>query len=333
MKKESQIPQKKTNKFIKYLQLIFKLSVSTILIYVLISKIGGKTIIDNIKSLNPLIFLFSVFLYILASYLSSLRWRLLMPKPLESKRLFSLYMIGSFFNTCMPGIIGGDAIKAYYLHNELKYSRHVMSNEDRANTIPDSTIAIASVFMDRYVGLFSLMIIGMIALPYTIKYLSDARLKWFLPAAFAVLISGSTVILRFRIGKGIKFLSAIYEYFKFYSSKKDILFKAFLYSLVIQFTGIFSVYGLSYGLSMGLSFLSLLIFVPIIILISTIPVSISGIGIREGAFALLLGQIGVPSATAVSLSLIWFLSSAFASILGLIEYIRYKKTFKNNPTE
>ena len=325
MKKETQIPEKKSKNIIKALQLIFKLSVSAILIYALTSKIGGKTIIENIKALNPFIFLFAVFLYILASYLSSRRWRLLIPHSLETKKLFSLYMIGSFFNTCMPGIIGGDAVKAYYLHNELKLSE----SQKKANELPHSTIAIASVFMDRYVGLFSLMVIGMIALPFTMKYLTDMRLKWFLPVVFAALLSGSAVILKYRIGKGIKFLSAIYDYFRLYSLKRGLLFKAFLYSLVIQFTGIFSIYGLSLGLSMNISFLSFLIFVPIIVLISTIPVSISGIGIREGAFVLLLGQIGVSSAAAVSLSLLWFLSFVFASMLGLLEYLRYKKTFKN----
>ncbi len=307
----------------KYLQLIFKLSVSAILIYVLTSKIGSRAIIENIKASNPLVFLLAVFLYILASFLSSLRWKLLIPQSLKTKKLFSLYMIGSFFNICMPGIVGGDAVKAYYLNNELKVVK-----DEKSDELPHSTIAIASVFMDRYVGLFSLMIIGLVALPFALKYLPDQRLKWFLPVIFVFLVSGSAIFLKFRIGGGIKFLSTIYDYFRLYINKKDVLLKAFFYSVIIQIMGIFSVYSLSQGLSINISFLSLFIFIPIISLISTIPVSISGIGVREGVFAFLFGQIGIQSATAVSLSLLWFLSTVFASILGLVEYIRYKKTIK-----
>jgi uncharacterized membrane protein YbhN (UPF0104 family) len=64
---------------------------------------------------------------------------------------------------------------------------------------------------------------------------------------------------------------------------------------------------------------------PLIILFTSIPVSISGLGIREGAFVLFFGLIGIKPDIATAISLSWFISITIGSLWGLIEYIRYKK--------
>lgn len=312
-------PGNRINKTIKKIAiLIAKLSVSTVLFYLLISKIGTQTIINNMRALSPATFIAAVGIYITATYLSSKRWNLLIPQDMKTKRLFSLYMIGSFFNAYMPGIIGGDAVKAYYLSKVLK--------EDNSTHTPQASlsIAIASVFMDRYMGFSALLAISIIAFPGGFKYLEGTAVKWLMPVVLVAFISGSIIIFKFRLGERVKFLFRIYEYFHIYSRKRHVLFKAFLYSLVIQISSIIAIYILSKGIFLNISFLSLLVFVPIIILISFIPVSISGIGLREGAFVILLGTIGVPPDLSVTLSILWFLSVVVASLWGLFEYLRFK---------
>jgi uncharacterized membrane protein YbhN (UPF0104 family) len=218
----------------------------------------------------------------------------------------------------MPGTIGGDAVKAYYLSSELKKS------QKSAVSGREASIAVASVFMDRYVGFSAMLVISMIAFPFGFRYLEGTPVKWFMPIVLAVFISGSIVVFKFRFGERLRFLFKVYEYFKIYSKKRDILFKAFLYSVFVQISGIFAVYMLSRGIALDIPFLSLLIFVPIIILISFIPVSISGIGLREGAFVIFLGTIGVSPDLSVTLSILWFLSVVVASLWGLFEYLRFK---------
>jgi uncharacterized membrane protein YbhN (UPF0104 family) len=316
----NKINKNRINKTIKKIAiLIAKLSVSTLLFYFLLSKVGIQTIINNIRMLSPATFVLAVVMYIAATYLSSMRWNLLIPHDMKIRRLFSLYMIGSFFNTYMPGIIGGDAVKAYYLDKVLK-------EDNLASYTPQSSlsIAIASVFMDRYIGFSALLSISIIAFPFGFKYLEGTHVKWLMPMVLVAFISGSIIVFKFRLGERIKFLFKIYEYFQIYSRKRYILFKAFLYSLVIQISGIVAIYILSKGISLNISFLSLLIFVPIIIFISFIPVSISGIGLIEGAFVIFLGTIGVPSDLAITLSILWFLSVVAASLWGLFEYLRFK---------
>jgi uncharacterized membrane protein YbhN (UPF0104 family) len=100
-----------------------------------------------------------------------------------------------------------------------------------------------------------------------------------------------------------------------------------MYSIVIQMVAIFSVYVLASGLSLNISFLSLVIFLPIVFIVTLIPVSISGIGLREGAFVLLFGTIGISPDKAMTLSLIWFVSVVIGSLWGLFEYLRFKHQF------
>lgn len=325
----------KAGKLKKASILILKLSVSAGLLYMLISKIGADTIINNIRLLNPASFIAAIGMYLIGAYFSSLRWALLVPYNINIKKLFSMFMIGSFFNHYLPGIIGGDAVKAYYLSEELKKrdlkktggSRQDASQISRLTDSSFSsslTVSIASVFMDRFIGFFTLQIISMAALLIGFNYLEGTAIRWFIPVVFVVSLVFSMLIFKFRIGKTFKFMFNVYEYFSFYKGKKYVLIKAAFYSAIIQFLAIGAIYILSKGISLNLSFISLLIFVPIIILISFIPISISGIGLREGAFVFFLGTVGVSPDLSVTLSLLWFLSVICAGLWGLFEYLRFK---------
>lgn len=310
-----------------------KLSLSAGLLYFLISKIGGDTIIGYIILINPFAFVFASGLYIFSIFLSSLRWSLLINQKVSKKRLFSMYMIGSFFNTCLPGIIGGDAIKSYYLSRELKNlsirNNCCENNQINLDSSQGTLISIASVFMDRYIGFYSLMIIGMIAFPFGLRYLGrnsdNTALIWLLPVLFLFFTLASFIIFRFRPGEQFRWVLRLYEYFDLYKTRSNPVIKAFLYSLIIQVTVIFSVYVLSKGMSIEIPFLSLLIFMPMIVVISLIPVSISGLGLREFAFVLFLNSTGIPSDVSIALSLCWFFSVVAANILGFILYLLYKK--------
>lgn len=329
------IPSKKyldlLNKKLKSLLFFaLKLFVSSGILYFLISKIGIHTIIKYIKAIDLLVFASAVCLYIFSIYISSLRWSLLITQKIGIKRLFSMYMIGSFFNTCLPGIIGGDAVKAYYLNRELKNAvEAVESEDDEQNPFKEVGItAIASVFMDRYIGFWALMFIGIIAFPFGLGYLEKTPEKvsliWLMPLIFFAFILASLSVFWFRIGERFRFVLKIYEYFGFYKTKKIVIFRASIYSVIIQLINIASVYILSKGLSFEIPLLPLLIFLPLITVISLIPVSISGLGLREFAFVIFLGSTGVPSNISVALSLCWFFSIVVASIPGFFLYLLYK---------
>jgi hypothetical protein len=79
--------------------------------------------------------------------------------------------------------------------------------------------------------------------------------------------------------------------------------------------------------------MDMLIFVPITIVITSIPISISGLGVREGAFVMLFRLVGIKEDMAMAISFLWFLSYSIPSTLGLYYYFRYKPTLQPNEAD
>ncbi len=282
---------------------------SSILLYTVFSRTGVKQVFSLMKGITPYSFISAVFLYICAQFLSTVRWKLLLPETLGMRKLFSLYLIGAFFNTVLPGLIGGDAVKAFYLYR----------------ATGKSSLSLASIFMDRYIGFVMLIIICTIVFPFGYSYFHNSPVFWIFPFIVLVFIVTSFLTFGLRFGKRIQMLSEFYDYFHYYRNQKGIILKALLLSAVVQVTGFCAVYILALGLGVDIPFLACLVFVPLIIMFAAVPLSISGIGIREGAFVLLFGLIGIRQDVATALSLSWFLANSTGSLTGIIEYIRHRK--------
>lgn len=290
----------------KTLLLIVKLTVSSLSLYVVFTKINMREFVLMFARIGPLYFLLAAVPYIVAQSVSTVRWKLLLPGEFRFRRLFSLYMIGSFFNSFLPGLIGGDAIKAYYLNKDAK----------------KISLTLASIFMDRYFGYASLMIIGISAFPFAAGYFSDAAYKWIMPSIFVAFVAGSFIFFRLRVGRKFSSVGEIYEYFGRLKAQKKVIVKALLLSFVVQLLNFLIVIILALAMGENIPIILLFVFLPIIITITTIPVSMSGLGVREGSFVLLLGLIGVSPAVATSLSLSWFFANFLGGLPGLVAYIR-----------
>ncbi|HAM49719.1 MAG TPA: hypothetical protein DCP92_03120 [Nitrospiraceae bacterium] len=178
--------------------------------------------------------------------------------------------------------------------------------------------------MDRYVGFTALMVIGLIAYPFGLRYFAGSYVEWFLPFVVILFLIGSFLVFGVRIGKRIRVLSEFYNYFASYRDRRGVMIKAFFISLIVQLIVIGAVYAITLGLKVEISLLPLFIFIPIISTITTIPISISGIGVREASFVLLFSFLGISPVQATAVSFGWFLSVVVGSLPGLFEYLRYK---------
>lgn len=217
-------------------------------------------------------------------------------------------MIGSFFNTILPGIVGGDAVKAYYLYRETG----------------NPGISMASVFMDRYMGFVSIMLIALISLPFGFAYIKGTGLEYLFPGIILIFIAGSFVFFKARIGERLRFLREFYNFFDAYrnfNNTANILLKTLFLSATIQLMNMVAVYIISRAMGIDVPFLSILLFIPFIVTVSMIPLSISGLGVREAAFVMLFGKVGIKPEAAITLSLLWFISVVIGSLPGLLFYV------------
>jgi len=287
----------------KYINFFIRLSVTALLILYLFKKIEITQVLNIFVLINPLVFLSASLLYILSSYISTLRWKIFLnEKELKISTLFSLYLIGSFFNNALPGIIGGDVVKIFMIKEKTGIRE-----------------AIASVFMDRYTGLFALLLISLVFFILFYNKLPKHIFLWLVPISFSGFIVGTLFLM---VISRVKMLRELKDYISTFTQKQ--ILKGIFYSLLVQFIVIISVYIIFYGLNISISFFELCVFLPIIILISMLPISISGLGVREWCFILFFGN-SFGESQVVAVSFLWFLSQAFASVIGGIEYLRFKK--------
>jgi uncharacterized membrane protein YbhN (UPF0104 family) len=94
-----------------------------------------------------------------------------------------------------------------------------------------------------------------------------------------------------------------------------------LCSVVVQMANVVLVWLLGRGLGVTIPFAYCCVFVPMVSLITMLPIGINGIGFREQSTAMFLAPLGVPASLAVSLSLLWFAVILAVSLLGGFVYL------------
>jgi uncharacterized protein (TIRG00374 family) len=292
-----------------------KAAVSGLLLAFVFRKAGLQNVLAHLREMDLRFFVLSSLVYLLALYLAAVRWSVLLGGRCSVARLYSLTLIGAFFNNLLPGSVGGDAVKTYYLYRDT----------GKGGT------SIASVFLDRYVGYAGLLCIGLVSGLLAFRDLAAVGMQWISPLLFAAFVTGSLVIFGMRIGRRFSTLADFYDFFHDRVRDRRAMATALLLSLAVQGLAILMVWLISRGLDQRPSFAALFVFVPIIFTVMMVPLSISGLGIREGAFVLLFGLTGITAEASTSISFLWFLSIAAASLTGLVEYLRHRTRSPGKP--
>ena len=227
-----------------------------------------------------------------------------------------------FFNIFLPTVIGGDAVKSYYLY---KFS------SKGGNSI-------ASVFLDRFTGFFALVTIALISLIFGYGYVKDT----YVPLFIIALTIAFTVISLILWNKGLhnwalaiigrikmfginEKMESLYSAVMLYKKEPTVLLKAVGVSFIVQVIGTSMFYLVSKGFGMEVPIIYFFLFVPIAVTISMMPVSLAGLGLREGAFVYLFTKVGVTDAQALSISLFIFGVMVMLGLIGGIEYMRIRE--------
>lgn len=292
-----------------YLKIILKSIISLFFVFIVFEKIDFNLFFKELHNIKLTMLILAALLYFSTMFFSTLRWAYFIKTKKKFIELFKLYMTGTFFNLFMPGTVGGDVIKAYYLYKEDK------SKGD----------SLVSVFMERYMGLCALITIatlGIIVIYEKIKETFIVKIFFIICIMFII---GSFFAVFFPYELFYKKLEKVRVSIKKYMFNLDTVIKTYLLSLIVQGIGVFVVYVLGVGLSIELSLKYYLIFIPIITVVSMIPISFSGFGVREYSFLYLFGAAGVSKEKAVGLSLMWFLTMLITGFLGMFFYFSLTK--------
>jgi hypothetical protein len=248
---------------------------------------------------------------------ASIRWAALarpigfqFPLGVFIRRFFE----GLFFSLCLPTSIGGDVVKAFRL----------------AHTTHGRVLAGCTILADRLTGLAALAIIALTALASIRLALSTIE-----SLAFGGLLLGVVLVaVRWAVGHldGIAerlppnhAARVILARLLPYQQQTGLVTSAIAWSLLLQLGGsvVVACVGRSVGVMLPLAFWFMA--VPLVALAMVLPISISGVGVREGGLALLLAPYGVPAEKAVAIGLLWFLLNILCGLAGGLMFLADRK--------
>lgn len=252
----------------------------------------------------------AIVLLVVAQAFSAIRWRVVLgPKAPSVSYLFRLYLVGQFFSVFLPTSVGGDAVRAAAAARSL----------DRPGDV------VASVLIDRLLGVVALLIyllIGLVlvrSLPVRLLEGANWNASVVIMAGTAGLLTvGATLVVRSRVRvwlrEGLELLG------RFRASRRRVLTAGIL-SLVVQglYVGTWAVLARTTGLSLPLPVL--LFTVPLVSLAAMLPITFSGLGVREGLWLVLLAPLAVSEADIVAYSLLYFVAFALAGLVGGLLFI------------
>ncbi len=258
------------------------------------------------------------------------RWQRLLAVQrlaLPYKEALAVSFIGQFFNAFLLGTAGGDVAKIYYAARWSPGRR---------------TPVILSVLVDRGLGLAAVaaLAVGFGVARYDVLTQSHATaavlaLVGAMTAAGVGILLGAWLLPRVRAfaqKRGWwerlplhKLLEKVHDAWERYARVPGELIAAFTFSIIIQLLMIGLHACVLRGMGLGVPWMELVAIVSIVQLVAALPVSLSGLGPREGLTILFLALFGISSAQALAFSLVSFAVTLAWSAVGGIVYVRYRK--------
>jgi glycosyltransferase 2 family protein len=301
--------------------LLLKLGVSSILLAVLFWRVDRAAFLRSLQSLPLSLLLGCVGLYTLGYVISTIRWqRLLLAEGVRLPlwRLGLVYFEGAFFNLFLPTLIGGDIVRGYFIY---KLTR-------------GHDAAIASILVDRLTGFAALMLIAVTSLTLAYGTLRDPQVAGAIltvaavfAGSMAVLLNGaltSRAVALVRVVGLARFqakLQSLVEALRRYRRHRRTLVQALALSALLQVLVIITYYLIGVGLNLGVPLVYFFLFVPLITTVAMLPVSVAGLGVREGGVIYFFSTVGVDAAAALGMSLVWFSLTLAVSGLGGVAFL------------
>ncbi|MFW6123756.1 MAG: lysylphosphatidylglycerol synthase transmembrane domain-containing protein [Acidobacteriota bacterium] len=313
----AEIPRRKLNPLTFSLKLIVSI---TILAIILIFKTSIKDVLNVMKTVNIFWLAVSFSLHGLGLLISAVRWQILVKAQGDSAPLsflFKSYLVGNFFNNILPSRIGGDVVRIW---DGSRYSKTVLKSS-------------AIILVERLSGIIVLFLFAFAAAIFRLDMAQKVPIIW---VSLVIGFSGLAAVFLFFtpiiekiinkipsrgflkkiIQKTIEFRSTII----FYKTKKTALFKVFVWAFLLQSNVILHFFLIGKALHLNIKIIDYLIFIPIVMLIQLIPITINGLGLREGAYIEIFEFYGIAPESAFTFALI---DVSFMLIIGVIGAIIY----------
>jgi uncharacterized protein (TIRG00374 family) len=247
---------------------------------------------------------------------------------LSPGRALEISCVAHFFNSFLLGSTGGDLMKAYYAARETHHKK---------------TEAVVTVFVDRLIGLWAMLLFASLMMLPNLGLLRQNERARTLAVLILGLLAACTMVVLIafyggvskawtgargwlrRLPKG-EWLERLLDSCRCFGREPWFVVRSLGVSMGLNTLCVIQVLILSLSLGQSIPPLVFFVVVPMIICISAIPITPSGLGVRENLYVLVLAEpsLGVEATSALSLSLLAFAGSLFWSLVGGMVYMTLK---------
>ncbi|MCA1455211.1 flippase-like domain-containing protein [Bradyrhizobium sp. BRP22] len=250
-------------------------------------------------------------------FLGVLRWREISAEcgaPLETRQAMRFNVIGTFFNQTLPSSIGGDAVRLWLV----------------ARAGAGWRAATYSIFVDRAIGLIALAVLIVASLPWSYRLITDPHGRSaLLLVDFAALAAGGGFLLLgalkwpwLKRWWGTHHIHACAVIANGVLFSRDRGPKIAVLSLLVHVLTVVIAWCVVQSISAPLLFGQIFQLVPPVMLITMLPISIAGWGVREASMGLAFGYAGLAANEGVNVSLLFgavsFIVGAFGGLVWIL---------------
>jgi glycosyltransferase 2 family protein len=242
-----------------------------------------------------------------------LRWILLLRSSgigISIAQASRLFLVSSFVGSFLPAGVGADAARAYGL------AQHTTTGSE----------ALASVAVDRLLGILSLVAMAVVGL---IAWGPRGAEDWRIAASVAVLAAATVSVfwadplvralvpVEHHGGPLARRLLRATAAVSRYRNHRGALVHVMAWSIVVQLLRVTQAYVLGLGLGLPVPFAYYLLFMPFALLLLLLPISVSGFGLPQGGIIWLLQPYGIPAETSFAFSTLIVLTGLAGNLPGL----------------
>ena len=292
---------------------VIKLLVSLVLVGWLLRMVGLKALAGDMFRIGPAAFGLAVSVTLLQMVVGAVRWQRIVAVTGGDMRLgraLSAFFVGAFYNCFLPSSVGGDVVRAWRARRD-------------GLTLAS---AVNSVILDRIAALLGLLAV-ILAMSAPLQHLLGPSFYVF-PLLGVGAVAGVGLITalgrlplglrRFRIVSALSRLSGDCE-------------AVFLMPVACVEVGVLSataavllglsVYPLALGMGLHVSGFDCVMLTLPVILVTILPISIGGWGLREASFVFAFSFVGVPASSAITLSIAFGICNLLSALPGCIVWL------------
>lgn len=294
----------------------FKIIASILVFGLLLSQVEISQLFDAFKGLTFGSILFLMLISFILLYVSAIKWSYFLKafgSPVSVVRLFNLYLLGYFVNLIAPSYIGGDAARSYYIGKDVGQHK-----------------AFAATILERYTGLVAMLSLGvvfvwfveLVTLPMKLA-IFGAALGLVIATVFVLSPKLLEVLTRIPLlSKSVPHLRKIQESLHLAKGDRFLLAKALALSYLYHTFTVINVLSAAYVVGwIDPPIRELFVALPLVLLISALPLTPNSLGIQEGAYYYFLSGLGAPGSAALAIGLILRAKQYVLALLGWIVFM------------